>query len=133
MPELIETSDYAAVRAAIDISLDELSLPDDIIALDIYKGLATRLIQQKTISIDLFSKGAAATLCAALLCPAVPSLKSETDAGVTTEREPLDYAKRAAELRAMSNGLLALSMNVTVSSSTAKPTMFTVASGNRGQ
>jgi hypothetical protein len=130
---LIETTDYPAIRAAINISLDEKSLPDDVIALSIYKGIAERRISDQQPTIDVYSKAAAVLLCAALLCKAVPQILSETDAGVTTTVEPVDYDEKKAELLALSSEMLSLSLNVSAADRIAAqlPTLFTVARGSR--
>lgn len=133
MPELIETTDYSAIRGAIAADLDDVSLPDDIIALTQYKGVAVATIQRSTIVIDVFTKAAAITLCAALLVHVVPNLTTETDAGVSTVREPIDVDKLEAKLRALSASLLAMAMNQTTAQVRAatRPALFTVANGSR--
>lgn len=133
MADLIETSDYPAVRAAIRASLDEASLPDDVIALTIYKGVATATIQRSTLAVDTYSKAAAITLCAALLCHAVDNLISETDAGVTTTVEPWDAEQMESKLRALSSTLLSLSLNLTPQAVRAArmPNLFDVSHGSR--
>jgi hypothetical protein len=134
MPELIEVADYPAVRGAIAADLDDVSLPDDIIALTQYKGVATAMIQRSTDVIDTFTKAAAITLCAALIVHTVPNLKTETDAGVSTEREPFDAEKVEAKLRGLSASLLAMALNQTIAEVRAatRPTLFAVSSSRRG-
>jgi hypothetical protein len=129
---LLSSGDYPAVRAAIDVSLDELSLPDSIVGLDIYAGTAERYIASRTTGTAEAAKAAAIYYLAALLAPSIPNITSERDEmGLRYERKPVDWAERSSQLQARAEEQIDLANEVTTLSGD-RPTMFAVARGRRG-
>jgi hypothetical protein len=86
MPTYLSPVEFAAVRAAIDISLDISNLSDDVIALPMYRDEAERwVVTMNPLAVtyepgsDAYLKTQVAAIyaCAALITPAVPNLTSE--------------------------------------------------------
>jgi hypothetical protein len=76
MPPILDTSDWPAVRAALDIELDATVLPDDTIALSIFQGEAENRFLTRVAganpAVDLTSqesKNACIYYLAAMLSP----------------------------------------------------------------
>lgn len=79
---LLSSADYPTIRAAMDVSLNDRTLPDEIIGLDIYTGAAERRLaselemttaavagltgESKTIAVSVAVQFAAASLCMAI-------------------------------------------------------------------
>jgi siderophore synthetase component len=138
---LLTPSDYAAVRAALDISLTEAVLPDSVIELDVYLGAAEREVRaavpdaESQVGENLERCRAAAILiCAANLAPAIPRLQSERLADYTYQAQSVDWAKLAAALKERAkNELMAVTTTDTAEqASQFRHPVFGVAKGRRG-
>lgn len=118
MPDILITeADYDTIRKAIDITVDENMLPDDVIALPIYQGAAIRQVLYRDSSAESLTgtalervQSAAFLFCAALIAPAmtgkmVNSLAIQTR-DLNFSRPPYNGIKRAEELLAMAEGEL---------------------------
>lgn len=139
MAPLLTSSDYPAIRAMIDISLDSTTLPDAIIALDAYIGAGMRdvllidpLAETRTGNELQHARTAAIQFTAARLVGAVLQVFKEARADHSYERPKIDAEARAAELRAMASSELDAYLDAGDATSD-KPTFFTVASGRRGR
>lgn len=130
MPDLIPQTDYAEVRALIDITLSPASLPDAIIALDSYKGAAQREVEAQTSDTQAHAKLAARLICAALLAPRVPQLTRESLPGASYDRKPYDIDLLVAELRTRALDEIGLANGTTTDAQieATMPPFFTVAS-----
>ena len=136
-----------AVRAAIDISLSDGSLPDAIIQMPIYQGAAEDWVLARDLNAASYVDTGAAPdatkasrvnraliyKTASLLCPAIPAITRDQfgpDEGYT--RAAADYAKRADELAGMASAQLDAYLEAAPVTS-ALPTFITVAPGYRGR
>ncbi len=140
MPPILTSAEYPWIRSAIDINLDEVSLPDATIELPIFLTAAeTEVTDQLTTpyaSLDagdqLRVKLAIAYITAALLVVSLPQFKSERSVdGQTYERTVVDPMLLANILRGRASSELAQIVNAGVLA--AAPVFFTVASGRRGR
>jgi hypothetical protein len=107
---LIDSGDYAMVRAALDVALDETKLPDTTITLDIYLGAAEREAKSRDSSWasreddELAQlKAATAYLTAARMVYAVIPLTaiSAQTRDISYSRPAWDAEKKRADLMAM--------------------------------
>lgn len=135
---LLTSSDYPAIRAAIDISLDPEVLPDSIIDHPIYAPWADAEVcrrdpawagrdaagQQKLVNAAIF-------LTAAVLAPAIPQVIQEQTTEHSYSRRSVDWSRLADELRARAEQEIAAV--VETSAAIDRPTMFSVGTGRRGQ
>jgi len=137
---LLTFADYPAVRAALDTELDETSLADKTIALDIYQGAADREVKARDTNWatrtgnDLLRLRAAAVyLTAARLASAVVRITAINvqSRDLSYSRPVFDPAEKAAELRALAEQELAAVLTPEEATS-GKPTMFSLASSRRG-
>lgn len=110
---LLGAADYPEVRAALDTSLTAELLPDAILALPIYvpAGIADVLAIDPGAEARTGADGAAvhrAAVCfsAARLAVAAPAIQSEAFGDVTYDRGTVDYAARAATLRAIATAAI---------------------------
>lgn len=136
---LLHISDFPAIRAALDVSLKALALPDAVIALPIYQGAAEAevlardpLAESRTGAALQHVVNAAICLAAAYIAPAMPALTAEQIGQYRYQRE-VDWPARAAELRARADAELAAVLTPSTALRPAPPSMFAVASGRRGQ
>lgn len=136
---LLSAAEYPAIRAAIDIALDSTTLPDSIIALDMYVGAGQRdvllidpLAESRTGNDLLHATTAAILFTAARLVGALPQIVKETFPDHSYERNKVDAAARAAELRALAGAELDAYLDPGDLASD-RPTMFGVAHGYRGR
>ncbi len=136
---LLSTSDFPAIRAALDVSLKTTTLSDAVIALPIYQGAAEAevlardpLAASRTGAALQHVVNAAIFLTAAYLAPALPALTAETIGKYSYQRD-VDWTARAAELRARADAELAALLTPATAQKGSPPTMFGVASGRRGQ
>ena len=120
---ILTSADYPSVRALIQVGLSAESLPDSVIALDVYQGAAEREVKRldpdwATRAGDelLALKSAAAHFAAAALIPAVRQkirevLDSNSFAGggigVQQQWTQTNTEKRAAELRTAGAAMIA--------------------------
>lgn len=136
---LLTSTNYASIRAAIETTLDSTSLPDAIIALDLYIGAGMRdvlaldpMAESRTGTDLQHAQTAAVLFTAARLIGALPMIVKETFPDHSYERNRVDADARAAELRAWATAELDAYLDVGDLIST-RPTRFTVASGRRGR
>lgn len=136
---LLSTSDFPAIRAALDVSLKTTGLPDAVIALPIYQGAAEAEVlaqdpvaESRTGAALQHVVNAAIFLTAAHLAPALPAITAETIGKVSYQRD-VDWAARAGELRSRADAELAAVLAPSTAHRPTPPSMFAVASGRRGQ
>jgi hypothetical protein len=140
MTALLTTTEYPAIRAAIDTSLDTDVLPDSIIALDIYAPSAQRDVlaldataEDRTGDELQHAKNAAIYFCAARLIGALPQISRETGFdGSGYQRQAVDTAARAAELRGRASAELDAYLE-SGNAASDMPTMFAAGCGQRGR
>lgn len=138
---LLGSENWSAVRAALDVKLDETALPDKIIEKDIYAGAAQREViarvpdaESKTDDDQLRVTTAAVLLTAARLVYAVAQITS-----ISVQGRDTNYSRRAwgpevkkAELLALAEDELAAVIEPS-EDTPGRPTMFARATGSRGQ
>ncbi len=135
----IVEDDYPSIRAAIDVTLTPVALPDAIIALPIYAGAAELAIKglapdwedaddDQTELLHL----ASIYWCASMLVPALPRLLRE-NIGRTSysyESDLMDISDLIALLRSRASSLVGVA---TTGTGNVMPTWFTVAHGTRAR
>jgi len=138
---LITSSEYPAIRAAIDVKLNENDLRNEMIALDIYSGAAHRDVIARYAEAESETgddlqrmKNAAIYFCAARLVAVVFKATSVnvTAGDMSWSRRGLDPEQRAEELRAMANEEIDAVLSPT-DVTPGKMTMFKRVPGNRGR
>jgi hypothetical protein len=139
MADLLPSTLYPSVRAAIDTSLDSRLLPDAIIALDIYKAAAVRDVlaidasaESRTSTEFAHAQAAAVYFCAARLVTALPQIVRETRDTHAYQRAEVKPDMRAAELRALASAELDAYLDMSPAIGDM-PTLFTVGRGRRGR
>lgn len=136
---LLDATHYSAIRAAIDPSLDEESLPGEIIALSIYMDAAVAEVVAKVPDAEdlegedlVHVQNAAILLTAARLATRVPNVTSETYVeGGGYQRKDVDRVILAKDLRGQAQDELAMVLQ-TGEVETSRPSLFALASGTRG-
>lgn len=136
---LLNSGDYPAIRAALDVSLSATDLPDATIALDLYSGAAERWVlardsnaASRTGTDALRVKEAAVCACAALLLPALPIIRRETHGDDTYERAVVEPEKAAAALWGRASAAIDAYLEPEDTDG-QRPTFFALASGRRGR
>lgn len=136
---LIDSTSNPSIRAAIDISLDSVALPDSIIALDLYIGAGMRdvllidpLAESRAGSELQHAQTAAVLFTAARLIGALPQMLRVAFADHSAQVREIDPSKRAAELRAQAAAELESYLDPGDTASN-RPTMFGTARGYRGR
>lgn len=138
---LLTTADYPAVRAALDTSLDDGDLPDDVIGLSIYQGRAEAFILRRDpTALDRIAadaqqiKHAAIFLTAGYLAPAIPAIISDDYGEHRMSRKPMDWIAQGHFLIEQGEEELnVLLVAPTLLTTVFRPRMFTTASGTRGR
>jgi hypothetical protein len=130
------------VRASIDLTYGEETIPNVIINLQSFGGEAERWVKSRAVNINDMTadQGAALLLAktkktAELLVPQIPNLISERgETGESYTREPLNIPETVARLSAEAERYLAIAngVNLTVVSGGA-PRVFGLAHGSRGK
>lgn len=135
---LITASEYPAVRAALDTSLDSTVLPDGVIGLPIYQGAAEAEVLWRDPSAASRSgaeqiriKNAVVFLTAARLAPRLPQITGERFGEHGYSRQAIDWTALAATLRADAAAELTAVLEP-ANLTPARPRAFTVAPGGRG-
>jgi hypothetical protein len=137
---LLSSSDYPAIRAAIDVSLDSTMLSDEVIAMPIYAEAAeAEVLARDPLAATREGSAwqrvvnAAIYLAAARLVRAVPWIKSE---GIGGERQyscqEVDLDALVSDLRSKAEAELAAVLEPS-NQSPSRPVMFALASGRRGR
>lgn len=142
MSDYIRPTDYPAIRAALDITLDEAALPDTTIAMDVYLGAAEREVRA---SVSLPSppvgenlervRTAIILITAANLAPAIPQMQSEQLGDYLYKKQAVDWKKLAEELRSRANSELTalLTTDIVEQATRYRHTSFAAATGRRGR
>lgn len=135
---LLASSDWPAVRAALDVTLNSVQLPDATIALDIYSGRAMREVEARVIGAtaltgddELKVTAAAVFLTAAHLAPAMPAIMRAESQHLAVQRKEMDWNRRAADLRQMAEEEIAGLLEPDTAGP-YRPTLFGRARGRRG-
>jgi hypothetical protein len=134
----LSAADYPSIRAAIDISLSEGSLPDTIISLPIYSGYAEQQVLAVVPDADTADTdrqahlhNAAMLFAAAALCLAIPSFTREAGPEFNASIDRVKPAELAADLRLRAAS--ELEAGSPGAAAQLVPLTFTVAKGSRGQ
>lgn len=138
---ILTSAEYPAIRAALDVDLNDKDLPDSTIALTIYQDAA----DQDVLDIDPDAEGrtgdeaaavtrAAIYFCAARLAYAVVRITSLSvnTRDISYSKATFDPEERAAQLRAEAEEELAEILEPE-EEAPRRPTMFSRATGSRGQ
>ncbi len=137
---ILTTADYPAIRAALDVELNAQRLPDATIAQDIFAGAAeAELLRRVPDAADLLGddlarvKRALVWLTAAYLAHSVVRITSMSiqTRDMSYSRQTFDPDEKAAELRSRAETEIG-QLVTTTATTTARPTMFTLAAGRRG-
>lgn len=137
---ILSSDQYGLIRQAIDTSLTADDLPLSVISAPIYMDAAEAEVQRRdpawasrSGAAQLALQRAVIFLTAAYLAPALPALRSEAyPEGYRYERQGVDYAARAAELRALADAEVA-SIVTPEEAAPLRPITFAAASGRRGR
>lgn len=135
---LLSTTNWPAVRAALDVSLDDKQLPDSIIGMDIYSGRAVREVTARVEGATALTGdsekrviAAAVFLTAANIAPALPSIMRAESQHLAIQRKEVDWNKRAADLRQAAEDEIAELLEPDTAGA-YRPTMMARAKGRRG-
>ena len=136
MANLINSSRYDEIRAALDLSLDKNNLPDTLIEKDLFLGQADRWVKARVVNptTNPAAHNAEIYYCAYLLFDSLPQIVSEkagTGEGYTRKATQLTKADLLA--RAEEQIQLAQPNVDETDESSDMPTMFTLACGRRGR
>jgi hypothetical protein len=135
---MLTAADYSAIRAALDPEMTAEDLPDAIIEEPIYAAAAELELLARVPTASTLT-GAALThirnavilLTAARIAPAMISITQQTLGAYGYSASPIDWFKRAAELRARAEQEIGLALGE--SAPGVRPfTLFGVAQGRRG-
>ena len=139
---MILTQDlYVSVRGALDTELTENELPDSTIGLPIYRFAAEQDVLERDPQAESRTgdelqqvKVAAVYFCAARLAPAVVRLTSlnVTTRDISYQKATFDPASKSSELRQYAEEALATVLEPE-NPTPGRPTILTVASGDRGR
>lgn len=136
---LLSSSDWPAVRAALDVTLTDTSLPDTVIEKDIFSGRAMREVVARvedavtlTGDDELTVTAAAVFLTASFLAPSLPALTAGRSQNLQWQRVGVDWEQRARDLREEAEALIA-DLLEPAEAAPYRPTMFARASGTRGK
>ena len=136
---LIGVSDYNDVRAALDATLDELSLPNNVISSTIYQGSAEQQIIARIPTAATLTgveqiqvRVATILLTAALIAPVVPMLTREQDKDYSYQRQPIDWTEVASRLQSRVDAILGSLAGDAPTATSGTAFMFGRASGCRG-
>lgn len=135
---LLSAANYAEIRAALDVSLNDLQLPDAIIAYDMYAGRGQRQVlaaiptAESLAGDDLLrARNAAMFYTAAFIAPAIPNIVSKSMGGERAIQFDIDWEARADGLRAAAAEELA-AIQAPEEDAPNAPTLITRVSGRRG-
>jgi hypothetical protein len=137
---ILNDFDFPDIRAVIDVSLDDIVLPDAVIRMDAYwfAGEADVVRQDalwatRTGDAERHIRLAAIYYVASRLALALPTIVSESTVdGARYQRQPVDWAALAGALRARGDAALAAVLE-SGSPTANRPRLFTVARGYRGR
>ena len=133
---LLTSADYNRIRRALSVSLNAVTLPDEVIEDPSFLPAALKWIEAEAPgSANDHAKSAAVFYTAALLAPSMTGMISAAEAAVAGGAGRIvDPAKLRAELLARSDTELRLieSEGDVNESAVQRPTMFSRAKGRRG-
>src|SRR5690349_12752640 len=134
----LSAADYPSIRAAIDVSLSEGSLPDAVIGLPIYAGYGEQAVLSSVPDADTATQDrqdhlhtAAILFTAAAIALALPSFTRESGPEFNAEIQRVAPAELAADLRLRAQAEVAAAAPEAVIG--LVPLTFTVGKGSRGQ
>jgi hypothetical protein len=132
--EILNPTHYKAVREALDISLDDDSLPDDVISSGVFLGAAENEIARRYPLADPDDPHVilgAILLTAANLAPSIPRVvRSSTVTAVSLQVDQPRWNEIAALLRARALDELSSVVGTVV---VVPPVVFTLGHGDRGR
>lgn len=136
---LLTAAEYPAIRAAIDVSLDAVALPDAMIALSIYAPAAEAEVlrqdpaaESRTGDALRRSRDAAVFYAAERLVLRLPQIiREQVSADQGYQRQFPDPAALAADLRRRGDEAIALAMGA-AAIARIYPVAFAAAAGRRG-
>mgnify|MGYP003600082673 CR=1 FL=1 len=138
---ILTSTDYPAIRAALDVQLNAQTLPDATIGQDIFLGAAeAELLKRVPMAASLTGtdlarvKRALVWLTAAYLAHSVvriTSLSVQTR-DLSYSRQTFDPDEKASELRSRAEAEIGMLLTPS-ESAPGRPTMFTLAVGTRGR
>lgn len=134
MVSLFSNSDYPQVRAAIGLDIDSTVLPDETIALGIFKEAAQAEVLLRypaATQASMSARRAAILLTAARIAPRIPWLVRERRLDYDYQRQEVDWVKLGADLRQQAEVELA-ALTDAGSYTAIRPTVFAAAAGRRG-
>ena len=138
---ILSSSDYPAIRVALDVGLNAQQLPDAVIAQDIFLGAAEAdLLRRVPTAASMAGedlarvKRALVWLTAAFLAHSVIRITSMSiqTRDLSYSRQTFDPDEKAAELRARAEAEIGMLLTPT-EVAPARPTMFPLAHGYRGR
>lgn len=138
---ILSTADYPAIRAALDVSLNEQQLPNATIGQGIFLDAAeAELLRRVPTAAGMTGanlarvKRALVWLTAAYLAHSVVRITSlsVTTRDLSYSRQTFDPDEKAAELRARAEGEIGQLVEP-AAATPARPVMFTLAPGYRGR
>lgn len=134
---VLSAADFPAVRAVLDVSLDTATLPDATLSQPVYLQAAEAelLALDPLVATRVGTEGervkrAGIYLLAARVAPAIPRLTGEGFEDYRYQTEAMDWERRADHLRALARAEIALLL--AQAATDRRPTIFTVATGDRG-
>ena len=135
---LLESADWPAVRALLDVGLTADVLPDATIERDVFWGAAEREVLRldpdalaRTGDELKAARSAAMAFLAASLAPSVPRLTREDTDGYSYTADVAKWDALAASLRARATREIGAYLEED-DSAIRRPTFFAAASGRRG-
>ena len=140
---ILDSTHYPQIRTALDLSLDEMSLPDDVIEQDIYLGRAEMDVTTIYADAETFTgdnllriKRAVILFTAAYLAPAVVQIVSSSGhaSDSSFSQRPKDMQARAVELRSQAQVELGnvVDQDADDAITLSPTTIVTVVQGKRG-
>jgi len=136
MPVMVEPEQ---VRQALDVTLDETSLPTTLILSPIFLGAAVAEVVRRDPDANTRTgtearrvNAAAVYLTAARIAPSLPAIVRERLGDSETQLAAVDWLARADVLRMRAAQELAVVLDTAGDASYARPTFFTLAHGRRG-
>lgn len=138
--QYVSPSEYPAIRAAIDITMTDLLIPDRIIELPIFLAQSRIWLAQKIVTVtsptDDQKKAftnAVIYYCASLLIPSVPQILQEQHANNQSyQRSSMNWDAKAADLRSKAELAVSEAIDSNIDPTSLRPPGFILASGTRG-
>lgn len=134
---LLTPAEFEAVRQALDTSLDDETLPDATIALDIYQHVGEARVYALVPTADAIVdtnpriRIAAIFYVAAELAPVIPHILREDYGQYSYQLDKKDWTKQAADLRRKADEQIAAVIGDPIETEDLMPAVFTLAHANR--